>query len=212
MMYSRVFPAPVRSRRLRSGLLLAGAAAAVLVLSACSAEAEPTSSASPSAGASETPVAEPTATPTPTPTASGTPLALSCTDVLSAEDLYAFNPNFGTAPAYSPEAGSAAETAVEFAGLACGWMNQSSNEIIEISVVAPNEVLMNQAKDAAIEQSNPVPTYGNAPAIEGFFTAAAGPGEAQVFTDTYWVVAHSAVFFEPGDAQGLLGTVVSRLP
>ena len=137
---------------------------------------------------------------------------LACTDVLSADDVYAFNPNFGTAPAYEPEAGSAAATAVEFNGLACGWMNQSSNEIIEISVVAPNDVLLNQAKDAAIAQSNPVPTYGNAPAVEGFFTATAGAGEAQVFTDTYWVVAQSVVFFEPGDAQGLLGTVLSRLP
>ncbi len=58
----------------------------------------------------------------------------------------------------------------------------------------------------------PVPTYGTPPAIEGFFVSTGEVGEAQVFTPKYWVALSSPVFFEPGDAQQLVATVVSHLP
>jgi hypothetical protein len=139
-------------------------------------------------------------------------VALTCDEALTQDDVYAFNPNYGTAPDFSPEAGSAAATAAEFDGFACGLMNQSSGTIISVGIAAPNEVLRNQQYDAAVAQSTPVPTYGDAPAVEGFFTSINGVGQAQVFTDTYWVTMNSVDFFEPGDTQGLMAAVVSHLP
>lgn len=212
----RVFPTPAHAPRLRSGLVLAGGALALLALVGCSADSDPSASESPSAsssaGATDAPAesATPSATPSPTPTPAGTAVALSCDEVLTADDLYAFNPNYGTAPAFEPTGDAA--TAAEYDGLACGYMNQTSNAIIEIGIAAPNDVLRNQQYDAAVAQSTPVPTYGDAPAIEGFFTSINGVGEAQIFTDTYWVTVNSVDLFEPGDAQGLLATVVSHLP
>jgi hypothetical protein len=137
---------------------------------------------------------------------------LTCDAVLTQDDVYAFNPNYGTAPDFSPEAGSDAAIAEKFDGVACGLLNQSSGAIISVSIAAPNEVLRNQQYDAAVAQSTPVPTYGDAPEVEGFFTSTNGVGQAQIFTDTYWVTMNSADFFEPGDTQGLMAAVISHLP
>ncbi|TFD48917.1 hypothetical protein E3T55_12795 [Cryobacterium frigoriphilum] len=218
MTHFRVFPAPARAPRLRSGLVLAGGAVALLALVGCSADSDPAASESPSstssAQATDAPAesAAPSATPSPTATPAGTTVALECDEALTPDDVYAFNSNYGTAPDYSPEAGSDAATAVEYDGLACGIMNQSSGDIISIGIAAPNEVLRNQMYDAAVAQSQPVPTYGDAPAVEGFFASIDGVGEAQIFTDTYWVTMQSVDFFEPGDTQGLMAAVISHLP
>lgn len=218
MTHFRVFPAPAHAPRLRSGLFVAGGAVALLALMGCSASAEPNASESPSASATTaatdapTESATPSATPTPTATPAGTAVALSCDEVLTAEDLYEYNPNVGTAPDYAPTAGSGSETAAEYDGVACGLMNQTSNTIIEIGIAAPNEVLRNSLYDAAVTQSTPVPTYGDAPDVVGFFAAIAGVGEAQIFTDSYWVTVSSVGFIEPGDVQDLAATVVSHLP
>lgn len=218
MTHLRAFSAPARAPWSQAGRVLAGGAVALLALAGCSTESGPaasqTASATAPAGTTNVPSesATPSATPSPLPSAVGTPVALSCDQVLTAEDLYAYNPNVGTAPGFSPEAGSNAATATEYDGVACGLMNQTSGSIISIGIAAPNQVLRNQLYDAAVSQSMPVPTYGDAPAIEGFFTSVTGVGEAQIFTDTYWVTLSSVEFFEPGDAQNLLATVVSHLP
>lgn len=184
----------------------------MLALAGCTPEPTPTPTQTPPLSNGSTTAPGESATPTPTTEAAGTPVALGCDQILTADDVYAFNPNFGTAPDYKPTAGSAAETAVSYEGVACGWLNQTSGEIIEISVAQPNDALTTDLMNTAVTESNPVPTYGTPPAVDGFFTNAAGPGEAQVFAGKYWVVAHSVAFFEPGDAQQLIALVVSHLP
>ncbi|WP_157509349.1 iron ABC transporter ATP-binding protein [Glaciibacter superstes] len=195
----------------RAGLAIVGGSVVLAGLAACSSDPEPepgphqTVTAAPSQAPEETP------TPTPTPEATGSTVALTCDELLTMDDVYAFNPNFGTAPDYVPTAGSAVETAAGYNGLVCGWSNQTSGDLIEFAVVAPNDVLMSQRKNTAVAETKAVPTYG-APPIEGFFSIAGGPGVAQVFTGPYWVVAQSPAFFEPGDAQTLLTAAVSHLP
>jgi hypothetical protein len=207
----------VRSPRARACVAFAGGVLALIALTGCTPEAgtpaaTPTGSATPGATGEPTPAESATPTPTPTPTPAGTPVALECDQLLTPDEVYAFNPNFGSTDDHKPSKGSAAATAEANDGLACAWLNQTSGEIIEVSVAQPNEVLMTQLMDAAIAQSNPVPTYGTPPAAEGFFTNEDGPGEAQVFTPKYWVALTSTVFFEPGDAEQLVATVVSHLP
>ena len=137
---------------------------------------------------------------------------MSCDQILTLDDVYLYNPNFGTDVYYEPTAGSAAETAVSYDGVACGWLHQTSNEIIEISIAQPNDILMSDLKNEAVTESKAVPTYGTPPAIDGYFTNSSGPGQAQIFAGKYWVVANSVAFFEPGDAQQLIAIVVSHLP
>ena len=207
-------PPIVRGPRLRVGLALATGALALVVLAGCTSEAAPTAtpSSSPNDVATEVPAESSTPTPTPTPEAAGTPVTISCDQILTLDDVYGYNPNFGTDPYYEPAADSAAETAVSYDGVSCGWLNQTSGDIIEISVVQPNDILMSDLKNKAVIESNAVPTYGTPPAVEGYFTNSSGQGQAQIFAGKYWVVANSVGFFEPGDAQKLIATVVSNLP
>ncbi|TFD88391.1 iron ABC transporter ATP-binding protein [Cryobacterium serini] len=220
---TRVYPLFVRTAartggaatRRHAGLMLAGGALLALLLAGCSGAEEPTptdsAAATGEASADPTTRAEPSSSPTPTAEATGSPIAQLCGDLLTLQDVYDFNPNYGTAPNYSPTADGLAETATTYNGLTCGWSNQTSGELIEVSVVAPNDVLMTTLKQQADADSQAVPTYGTPPAVDGFFTYAGGVGQAQVFTEQYWVTLSTSAFFEPGDAESLISTVLSHL-
>jgi hypothetical protein len=207
-----------RGRLLRTTLLLATGTVAVVALTACASGSNPGSSpsaaspstSSPSATATPSPTETPTPTPTPTVAPAGTPIALTCEQVVTLDDVYAFNPNYGSAPGF--EATSAwATKAVEFQGLDCGLLNQTSGEIIEYSVAQPNDVLMTQLKNEAVSTSLIVPTYGTPPAVEGYFSTTDGVGLVQVFTPTYWITFSSRVFGEPGDSEKIVTAAVANL-
>lgn len=202
-------PSLLRSRRLRTGLVLATGALALAALTGCSPAATPSASGSSTPSASASAAPSTTATPTPTPTPAGAAVPLTCDEVLTPDDVYAFNPNYGTAPDFTATSATA-KTALSYQGLACGLLNQTSGEIIEVSVALPNPVLMTSLTDKAIASSNPVPTYGAAP-VSGFFTTKGAIGEAQVFTAKYWVTFSSPVFGEPGDAEQLVSAALSHL-
>ena len=100
----------------------------------------------------------------------------------------------------------------EDAGTACGYLNQTSGEVIEIGVATPTEAAGETRRNNAAMSSKPVPTYGTPPDVEGYFINAGGSGEAQVFHGPYWIVIDSAALFEPGDAQQLVAAVLANLP
>jgi hypothetical protein len=195
--------------------VLAGGALFALVLSGCASDAEPTptgsAAATSTASAEPTESAAPSSSPTPTPEATGSPISQTCVELLSLQDLYDFNPNYGTAPNFAPAAGGLAESALDYNGLTCGYSNQSSGELIELSLVEPNDVLMTTLKQQADADSQAVPTYGTPPAVDGFFTYLGGNGQAQVFTETYWVTLSSPAFGEPGDSERLMSAVLGHL-
>ncbi len=141
---------------------------------------------------------EPSPAPTETPEPDPTPLTVSCTDLVPLDVLYSFNPNYGTDPNYSPAAGSEAAQMAAAGGLACGWINQSSSEEIEIAVAKLDDAALGAAYDKAMADSTPVPLFG----MEGFFT----------FTPQYWLVARSTAFVEATDAQDLVNTALKNLP
>lgn len=167
-----------------------------------------TTSATPSA--TDAPVPTESATPTPTPTPSGDPVGLSCDEVLSPEDIYKFNPNFGTAPNYEPS--GVVASAASYGGVACGWLNQSSRALLEVSVATPADASLEDLKNQAALAGKAVPTYGTPPEVEAYFSKSGETGTVQVFTDDgYWVVVSSVVIFEPGDAQKLITMIRQNL-
>lgn len=197
------------SRTARTALVLAASLVTVGALGACTDAAAP-SAKHPTPSATQT--SAPTATVQPTPTDPPTPVALTCEQVITAEQLYAFNPNYGTDPGYAPAVGSQAATAVAAQGVACGYLNQTSNTVIEIAIARPAASELTKLKDAAISGSNVVPTYGVPPAVEGYFGTKNGVGDAQAFSNGYWVVLSSKDFAEPGDPQPLMASVLANLP
>ena len=205
---------PTRNRF--AGLARAGAVvvlvAGTIALSGCAGAAKPASTAT--HAASSTPSTAPSATPTPTPTPSEppTPVTLSCDQIVTPDQVYAYNPNFGADPGYAPTAGSLEASIVTYKGVACGWLNQTSNDVIEIAVAKPPAGDLDGLKNSAITASQPVPTYGVPPQVEGYFALRGNKGEVQIFTGTYWVVANSPAFQEPGDAAPLMQNVLDNLP
>ncbi|MGR2753183.1 iron ABC transporter ATP-binding protein [Agromyces arachidis] len=168
-------------------------------------------------GSTGTPAASGTPAPTapqgseaPEPSEEPVPFEASCTDLITLDQLYEFNPNYGEAPGYEPQSAAVAEVA-EAQGTVCGWSNQTSGELIELGVATlPEQAYATQVGRAAVD-SSAVPTYGTPPEVEGFFSQSDGVGRAQVFADGYWIVLESGAFFEPGDAEQLLSAVRGNL-
>lgn len=211
---------------------LTAAAAAVLALSACSGAAgsgaggRTAHSDRPSASASGAPSPSPGAGSSPVPTGGsgssggagstqaaatkpgGTALSMTCDQLLTPDQLYAFNPNFGDDPGYQPAAGSLAATAVADKGVACAYLNQSSGAVIQLSVAQPDQANLTALENAAVTTSTAVPTYG---VPQGYFSTARG--EAQVFTGPYWIaaVAPTNTFGEPGDPAPLIQSIQQNL-
>lgn len=204
-------PRPLRPSLLRATGSALAAAASVALLAACTASTPaPTASAAPTtdpATAAPGPTAPATETAEPP-----TPFTIDCEALLTPEQLYEFNPNYGVAPDYAPEAANIATAVDVDAGTACGYLNQTSGELIEVSVATPTAMAGEQRRNDAATTSKPVPTYGTPPEVEGYFVQAGGTGEAQVFHGPYWVVVDSTALFEPGDAQQLVAAVLGNLP
>jgi hypothetical protein len=203
-------PRSLRLSRPRPAGLALVAAASVMLLSGCTPDApEPSATtAPPTASGSSAPV-EPTepAEPTEEPT----PFAIACDELITIEQMYAFNPNFGNDPGFSPS-GAGIVAVTDEAGTACGWLNQTSGDVIEVGVAMLPPAALEQRKNAAALASHAVPTYGTPPEIDGYFVQAGGGGEAQVFRGPYWIVIDSEALFEPGDAQQLVTAVLTNLP
>lgn len=152
------------------------------------------------------------ATPTPTPTASasdvdGIPMSIPCTELITPQAMYDYNPNFGLEAGHQPVSGSLAAAVLKQNGVACSWINQTSGQRIEIAVAKLPEAHSTALKNELVTTSHSVPTYR----VEGYFTLNGSVGEAQAFPDPYWVVATSTAFFEPGDVAPLMASAIKAL-
>ncbi|MBW4031871.1 MAG: arginyl-tRNA synthetase [Acidobacteria bacterium] len=167
--------------------------------------ASPTTTETPAASANATPT--PSATPTPTATPVAIPITVGCTTLISLNTMYAFNPNYGLITSWKPAAGSAAAAAISESGVACRWSNQTSGITIDVSVAHLDAASIEALKNTAVEHGTLVPTYGD----EAYFGVSGGVGTAVVFKGTYWLVATSPAFLEPGDPADLINSALSAL-
>lgn len=189
--------------------IVASALVGVLALAGCAPTASPSNSPTATAGGGAS-TTEPSTAPTPTPTEPATPVTLTCDQVVTPDQLYAYNPNFGADPGYTPKDGSLEKKIADWHGVACAWLNQTSGDVVQIAVAQPPASQLDSLKNAAITDAQPVPTYG-APPIEGYFKTG-DSGQVQIFRGGYWIVAESPAFFEPGDAAPLMESVLGNLP
>jgi hypothetical protein len=184
-------------------------ATVVAVLSGCTPSGSPSSplTSGPTASSSDSGSSGTAAPASPTPSASPTPVAIGCDTLVSADVMYAFNPNYGLISNWTPSGGSDAAKAKAEQGIACRWQNQSSGTTIDISVAHLDSASIEALKNAAVTQSTMVPTYGD----EAYFTTSAGTGTAIAFQGDYWLVATSVEFLEPGDPADLINAALGQL-
>ena len=185
-------------------LAITGATTLIVTLSACA-----TSTATLPTPTSTIPSAPTTPEPsaTATPTVSGVAVTISCDQLISAQAMYDYNPNFVLDSEYVPGAGTLASRAAEFQGLACGWINETSGERIAVTVAQPNADALAQLGNDLVSSSNSVPTY----LVEGYFQTNGNVGEAEAISAPYWLTASSTAFLEPGDAAPIIAAARAGL-
>ena len=159
-----------------------------------------TPSTTPTATASASPTASATPTATPTPEPGAIPLSIACGDLVNAQVFYDYNPNFSLLDSYTPDAGTAAASAVAAQGVACRWVNNSSGETIDISAARLPEPRLSEAKAAAGASVDDFE-------VEGYFSG----GVAQAFNGEVWVAAASASFGSAPDAAPLVNAAISAV-
>jgi hypothetical protein len=157
----------------------------------------------PSAGS--TPSTEPSAQPTDQP--NSTPVGASCAELVPADTIYVYNPNFAPIARFTPEDGTPAASALAYQGVACRWENGTNGFDIDVSVAQLDEETLTALKNAAFEDREMVPTYGE----EAYFSVESELGVAEVFQGPFWIVAQSPVFLEPGDATEIVDSVLAAL-
>lgn len=192
---------------MRAAIIAAAMLLGATVLSGCVAEhdaPDPVASAAPS-----TPVPSDSASPSSVapvdPGLVGIPVGLDCAEVLTADALYAINPNVGTDPAYTATA--LAQQALKFDGIACGWLNQTSAVTYSVAIAQLDPAGIADVRDAASSQPSAVPLIS----ADGFFTASSNGGAAQAFVGGFWVVIESPEFISPGDVDAMIEAVTASL-
>jgi hypothetical protein len=185
------------------GLASIVAAALLLTLVACVDAPEEPNGPRPSA----TPTTTATAEPDPTATAEPVPLAVECADLVDADAMYAFDPNYALLGEVDPEPGTAGADDVAAGGVACQWVRESGGGTIDISVATYSEAQLEELKNEAFASSTMVPTYGE----EAYFEVDGGVGTAIVFQGPYRLVVSSESFFEPGEPTGIIESALGAL-
>jgi hypothetical protein len=189
-----------------SPLLTAVTVAVVaLTLSACAPDRGPLGGPTP--GQSPSSSTEPEATPTPTAGEAGSPFSIPCDQLLTDAEVFDFNNNVAFDPEYVPKAGSLAAEAVTLGGTACGWLNLSGGDYIEIAVATPDSATLANLTEAA-SAGTPINGLGDS----GYFTANGDYGQLQAFAGQYWVVAQSLYFGDAIEADTLVVQAISQLP
>jgi hypothetical protein len=186
---------------------LAGGA---LLLSGCAPEPGPTPSGGPSASpSSSAPGAE---SPDPTATVPAQPdlgeAAPECADILSADDVYAYNPNYSAVSAPTPSAGSSLANAAELGGRLCRWSNDTNAAPIDVAVTIPGSEDFDRVEADASSSGTPAPDLGGDSA---FFDVVDGAGVAQVFAGDHWIVVSSPFFGEASDAGEIIAPILANL-
>jgi len=166
---------------------------AVLGLAACAPNDPVLSpSATPSESASE---AEATSPPPPQPVAET--VDITCTTLISDQAIYDWGSGNFALDGESTPAG----------GLACRWINLTSQETLDVAVSIPTDANLSAAREAAATAGTAAPALGDA-----YFRSANDVGFVDVFSGGYWLTMQSTWFFETNDALPLVEAATAALP
>jgi hypothetical protein len=176
---------------------------AVLALAGCIDNSPSKTTGAPTSSASST-----SASPTPGSTPTGTPVKLPCTTVLTAQQVYNYNPNYVAQDSYKPAPDTDAASAVTQGGIACGWVDETSGSVLSVAIASPPSSEFTSLYHSAQDEGSAPWANSNA---TGFFHAQGDIGEFQVFSAPYWIVISSPDFAATGDASPTAIDVLGNL-
>ncbi|WP_309616378.1 arginyl-tRNA synthetase [Salinibacterium sp.] len=183
-----------------------------LLLAACVPTAAPDATSTPTSTSTGKPTsgASPSATPAPdaSPAAeTGIPVGIGCNELITPQQIYDYNPNFGLAADFVPEAGTLAAQAVAASGLACRWTNQTSGDTIDVSVAHLDSASTARRRAELAATSTSVSAYGP----DGYFDQGDLASAAQAFAGEFWVAAASIAFFAAEDAEPIMRAAITAV-
>lgn len=197
--------AVTRPRLVRSLVLALAGTAVAATLAGC----VPTPEAAPGATDTSTPAPSATATDAPTtaPTDEAMPIDIDCADLVSADAVYAFDPNLALVGPFDPAAGTDAATDVAADGVACQWVRESGGATMEVSAGHYSDARLAELKSEAAAAGQEVPTYGDV----AYFSTPDGVGTAIVFSGGYRLIVTSEEFSEPGEPTDIIQSALDAL-
>lgn len=126
------------------------------------------------------------------------PVGITCEELLTANALYEYNPNVGYDPGY--RASDDEKIALASGGIACGWINQTSQEPLSVAVARLDGPGLAARQNGAATADGAVALVGAA----GYFRAGTSGGVIDAFIGDYWVMMTSPEFFSEDDGETLL--------
>lgn len=191
----------------RHRLALTAAVGCLLALTGCAVAPAPLPGASASsATSSPAPSTTTSATPSPTPDSPDSiPLSVACSELISAETMFEFNPNFAALAAWTPEAGTPGATALAADGVACRWVRESGGASVDLAASLLGDAALAAAIDA---QTGTAVAFGD----QAFFSFGTNDhGTLVVFSGSARLVLSSEYFGEAGDAASLVESALRAL-
>ena len=135
-------------------------------------------------------------------------VGINCATLVSDQVIYDWGSgNFAFDTTFVPEAGSSAAQIAADGGLACRWINLTSQETVDAAVTIPAADDLEAAESAAAAAGTAAPEFGDA-----YFHAIGDVGYVDVFSDGYWLTLESTWFLEAADASALVTAAVAALP
>lgn len=138
----------------------------------------------------------------------GSVVNTTCNELITPQNMYDYNPNFGLLTSWTPDIGSDVAKAIAWNGVGCRWQNQTSNDLIDVSVASiVDRGTMVQLQDAAAT-GTAVAGYGDS----AYFKMTGDVGELQIFSGSYWITLKSDWFWAASDADPLPADILAHLP
>lgn len=190
---------------MRSLLAPVVAISAALVLAGCTPQQEPSATQTPTPSTSAS--ASATASPSPSPSAVDEPRRAvpTCEQLVSLDAMYEYNSNVALSADYAPPAGGIIDRVGDM-GVACGWVNLTSGEVIALAVGAPRADEL-----AALRSELSSGSAARWNGVTGFFTVGGGVGQASAIVDDYVLVSTSPVYALDSDAAPIVDAALSAL-
>ena len=135
------------------------------------------------------------------------PVGIGCNELITPQQMYDYNPNFGLAADVTPDAGTLAAQAVAASGLACRWVNQTSGDTIDVSVAHLDSASTSRRAAELAASSTPVTVFGP----DGYFDQGDLGSAAQAFPGEFWVSATSIAFFAVEDAEPIMNAATAAV-
>jgi hypothetical protein len=93
-----------------------------------------------------------------------------------------------------------------YRGTVCSWKS-TTGDTMSLAVGQFDDTSLTKLKNSLVTSSTPVPTYNG----EGYFSISGKTGTAEAFVGSYWVVAISDAFVEPGSAEPIVDSAITAL-